>query len=126
MTARADLGRFGERLAAEYLAARGYAIRARNVRLPPWGEIDLVAERDGVLVLVEVRTRRGDGPGDALDSLTPAKRRRMLRAARAYLAGLGDDDPPAARIDVIAVRLGRSGKLLGIDHIENAVEGESA
>jgi putative endonuclease len=117
-----DLGAFGERLAAGFLRRAGYRIVATNVPVRPWGEIDIVAQRDGVLALVEVRTRRGDHFGGAAWSITPTKQRRMLRAAQAYLAGFNPETPPA-RIDVILVNLDGRGRLLGIEHIENAVEG---
>lgn len=117
----ADLGAFGERLAAGHLRRAGYQIVATNVPVRPWGEIDIVATRDGVLTLVEVRTRRGDRFGGAAWSITPTKQRRMLRAAQAYLAGFSPETPPA-RIDVILVNLDRNGKLLNIEHIENALE----
>ncbi len=120
---RHRLGAAGERLAARYLEGQGYRVVARNVRLPPWGEIDLVAERDGTLVLVEVRLRRGRVFGGALASITPAKRVRMLRAALAYLAALGDAAPPA-RIDVVAVTLDHLGRPVHIEHVVNAVEAE--
>jgi putative endonuclease len=121
MSDRDELGRLGERLAAGHLRRLGYAIVATNLRLPPWGEVDIVARKDGVLALVEVRTRRGDVFGGAIESLSPTKRRRMVHAAEAYLSSLGDDPPPA-RIDAITVRFDRAGRLLGIDHIENAIE----
>jgi putative endonuclease len=120
---RRRLGAAGEWLAARYLEGQGYRVVARNVRLPPWGEIDLVAERDGTLALVEVRVRRGQAFGGALGSITPAKRARMLRAALIYLAALGDAAPPA-RIDVVAVTLDRLGRLVRIEHVINAVEAE--
>lgn len=122
MTKRARLGARGEQIAAVYLEQRGYHIWARNVRLPPWGEIDIVAEQDGVLVLVEVRIRRGARLGGPLESIGPAKRTRMLNAAQAFLTSLGDEPPPA-RIDVIGVILDTAGRLLCIDHVENALEG---
>ena len=122
---RASLGRRGEHLAVEWLTGRGYAIRERNVRLPPWGEIDIVAEREGLLVLVEVRTRRGDAFGGALGSLSAAKRRRMLNAALAYSVLLGDDPPPL-RVDLIGVQLDRVGRLLTIEHRANVVEGDES
>lgn len=121
MNERSGLGARGELLAAAYLERQGYQIVARNLHLPPWGEIDIVAQHEGVLALVEVRTRRGARFGGPLESVTPAKLRRMLRAAHAYLATLGDSAPPA-RIDVIGVSLDGSGRLLSIDHIPNAVE----
>jgi putative endonuclease len=123
MTDRADLGALGERLAAGRLRRDGYEIVAANVAVRPWGEIDLVARRDGVLALVEVRTRRGEAFGGAVLSITPAKRRRMLHAAEAYLASFGDNPPPA-RLDVILVAFDRAGRLLAIEHIENAVESD--
>lgn len=122
MTARSELGATGERLAAEYLESHGYQIHERNVRLPPWGEIDIVAAREGELVFVEVRVRRGDRYGSPLASVNLTKQRRMRRAAARYLTRLGDDAPPA-RIDVIAVELDSRGRLLSIEHVENAVEG---
>lgn len=118
---RADLGALGERLAAAHLEAKGYRVCDRNVRVPPWGEIDLVADHGGVLALVEVRTRTGEGYGGAAGSLTPTKRRRMLRAALAYLSGLGND-PPQARIDLVAVTFDRRGVLRRVEHLENVVE----
>lgn len=120
MTERAELGAFGERLAEGRLRRDGYEIIARNVAVRPYGEIDIVARKDDVLALVEVRTRRGSHFGGAALSITPTKRRRMLNAAAAYLAAL--DGEPAARIDVLLVNLDASGKLLGLEHIENAVE----
>jgi putative endonuclease len=121
-TERAALGAFGERLAAGHLRRAGYAIVATNVPVRPWGEIDIVARQVDTVVLVEVRTRRGDHFGGAAWSITPAKQRRMLRAATVYLTSLGDDTL-AARIDVIFVNLDARGRLIGIEHIENAVEG---
>lgn len=120
---RRRLGAAGERLAARYLEGQGYRVLAQSVRLPPWGEIDLVAERDGTLVLVEVRLRRGQAFGGALASIGPIKRMRLLRTALAYLATLGDA-APAARIDLVAITLDRAGRLVHIDHIPNAVEAE--
>lgn len=120
MTERAQLGAFGERLAAARLLRDGYEVLARNVTMRPWGEIDIVARKGGTVALVEVRTRRGTRFGGALLSITPSKRQRMLNAAAAYLARL--DGEPAVRIDVMLVNLDGAGRLLGLTHIENAIE----
>jgi putative endonuclease len=121
-TERAALGAFGERLAAGHLRRAGYQIVATNVPVRPWGEIDIVARRGDLLALVEVRTRRGDRFGGAAWSITPTKQRRMLSAATVYLAAQ-DEESLAARIDVVLVNLDVRGRLVGIEHIENAVEG---
>ena len=80
---RRALGELGERLAAEHLLAKGYRIRERNFRTAA-GEIDIVAEANGVLAFVEVKCRRGSSMGTAAESLSPAKQRRMVEMAEAY------------------------------------------
>jgi len=61
-TPRMRLGASGERLAAGWLEARGYEIVGANWRCA-YGEADLIAERAGELIFVEVKTRRGDSLG---------------------------------------------------------------
>jgi putative endonuclease len=118
---RRGLGRRGEELAAAALTRRGYTIRQRNWHCAD-GEADIVAEHDGWLVFVEVRTRRGRDLGSPEASITPAKRARMIRVAQNYLAELepGEVD---WRIDVVAVELTPGGKLVRVDVYENAVTG---
>ena len=119
---RRSLGALGERLTALYLEARGYRILDRNVRLRR-GEIDIVAEHDHCLVIVEVRLRRGAGVGAALESISPAKQRRLRNLAAEFCAGR-DPVPEAVRIDVVGVSLDRQGRLREIQLVQNAVEGE--
>ena len=118
--ARRDLGDFGERVAAAHLEAKGYRIRERNFRTRE-GEIDIIAECDGVLVFVEVRTRRGGSRGTAAESITARKAAHLLAAAHAY-AQERPDCPAEQRIDVIAVELAPAGRVLSVEQIEGAVE----
>ncbi len=118
-TARQGLGRLGERLAAQALADRGHQIVARNARTEE-GEIDLVTRLGEQWVFVEVRTRRGRRFGTPEESITPRKQARMIRSARAFLAGRVEDEPPW-RIDLVAVELSDRGELLRVEVIENAV-----
>ncbi len=119
---RRVLGALGERLAEQHLLAKGYRIRERNFRVRE-GEIDLIAEFAGTLVFVEVRARKGARMGSAIESLTPAKQRRLIVLAEAY-GQVREDLPEDQRIDVIALDLSASGKLLSIEHIEGAVWAE--
>jgi putative endonuclease len=80
-----EKGRTAEARAERFLRARGYQILERNARLPE-GELDLVALHAGDLVFVEVRSREDDSSGPAEDTIGPAKRRQLARAAGAYLA----------------------------------------
>ena len=116
------LGRSGERFAAGWLEARGYRIVARNWRCPA-GELDLVAEREGELVFVEVKTRRGRAMGAPEEAITRAKRLHLVAAAQAYLAATGALERPY-RIAVVAVELAPSGRLLGVRHYPNSVGAE--
>ncbi len=103
------IGEAGEQAAAEFLRSLGYRIIARNVRFRA-GEIDLVARDGGVLVFVEVKTRRGRGFGSPGEAVTVAKQRRLIRLASLYLARLGGEPPPC-RFDVVSVEPGPDGRL---------------
>ena len=56
MSRNQRVGQWGEQAAADYLSAKGYEIMARNVRTP-YGEIDLIAQKDGFTIFVEVKAR---------------------------------------------------------------------
>lgn len=116
---RQRLGRTGEQMAADLLAGKGYAIMARNWRSGRSGEIDLVAQDGPTLVIVEVRTRRGQRFGSAEESVTPAKQARLAALAAAYCEAAGWQGP--LRIDVVAISFSGDGRLLETRHIEDAV-----
>jgi putative endonuclease len=115
---RQSLGRWGEATAAEYLAGKGYLIIERNARTP-YGELDLVARQDQVIVFVEVKTRASAGFGYPEASVTIKKQAHLLAAAQHYL-----QSRPALtgdwRVDVVAIRR-RVGRPPEIVHFENAL-----
>jgi putative endonuclease len=119
--ARKKLGAWGEKVAALHLEAKGYEIAARNWRCAR-GEIDLVAWEGETLLFVEVKTRRGREMGTPEEGLTWHKSRKLLEVAQYYLLE-HDLDDVAWRIDLVAVELDRTGKLLRCDHIPGAVRG---
>ena len=85
---RRALGAVYEEKAADYLRERGYTVRTRNYH-DRYGELDIVAEKDGVLVIVEVKYRSGTRFGSPLEAVTPQKQRRICRAAMGYFAACG-------------------------------------
>ena len=91
-------GEDAEALAAAYLVRRGLQLLARNWRVRG-GEIDLVCADGDSLVFVEVRLRRGQAFGGAAASITSAKQRRLIHAARHYLQSYGGDR--ACRFDAV-------------------------
>lgn len=102
MTHKAEIGRWGEKLAEQFLAAHGYAILARNARTP-YGELDLVAQIDAMIVFVEVKTRTSAVFGLPEEAITPQKRAHLVDAAQHYLQTNFDTEPDW-RVDVIAIQ----------------------
>ncbi len=116
MTHNQAIGRWGEKAAAEYLQACGYEIVEKNARTP-YGEIDLVARRDGVTVFVEVKARTSRRFGLPEEAITPRKRAHMFAAAEHYA---GEHEIDSWQADVLAVE-GVPGKTPGIEHFENVL-----
>ena len=110
MSASGDLA---EDAAAEFLKARGLKLIERNYRCR-FGEIDLVMSDGRTLVFVEVRYRRSDAFGGAVESITEGKRRKLLQAARHYMAS--SRDFPACRFDAVLL----SGDKKELQWLENA------
>ena len=113
-----ELGNWGEDRAVEHLEKLGYAILKRNFRWGQQGEIDIVAEDNGTLVFVEVKTQESDAMGEAFTWVTPRKQRQIGRIASAYLYvnSITDKD---CRFDVIAVAREANGEVK-IQHLVNA------
>lgn len=101
MARKDDLGRHGEDLAAAYLTDAGYRLVDRNWRCTQ-GEIDIIAERDGEIVFVEVKTRSGLAFGHPFEAITGPKLARLRRLAAAWCAQ-AEAWPARIRIDAIAV-----------------------
>jgi putative endonuclease len=116
--ARQALGKLGEDLAVAELEHRGYAIAARRYRTR-CGEIDIVAERCGVLVFVEVKARETAEFGSAAEAVTPRKQRQLTRMANDYLAREGGAGR-ACRFDVVTVMLDRPEPIVEV--YENAFD----
>lgn len=104
---RSARGRTGEEAALAAYLRRGFHEVARNWRCS-LGEIDLVVEREGLLVVCEVKTRSGAAFGGGYEAVTWSKRRRLRRLAEAFLSA---ERPlaPAIRFDVASVWLGSEG-----------------
>jgi len=111
-----QVGASGEDLAAAHLKKQGYKILERNYRTP-LGEIDLIARHRGVLVFIEVKTRRSSKFGSPQEAVHPAKQERYRNLASYYLQqqGLGE---VSARFDVVGILW--QGGLAQIEVIEGA------
>jgi putative endonuclease len=124
---RRRLGALGERLAREHLVARGFELLDANFRTR-YGEIDLVVRDERFLVFCEVKTRvvHGlPGPFGPFVAIGVRKRRQLRRIAAQWLAEPARRRPagggaPELRFDAIGVTLSPGGRLVALDHLENA------
>ncbi len=99
---RRQLGQDAEDAALAYLEARGLRLLARNVRYP-FGELDLIIRDGASVVFVEVRFRSSTRFGGAIMSVDAAKRRKLARAAQAWLKSWREFANAPCRFDVVAV-----------------------
>ena len=115
MTRNQRVGKWGEQAAADFLAERGYEIVARNLRTP-YGEIDLIAQKDGFTIFVEVKARTSKVFGPPEVAVTPRKQGHMLACAEHYAQ---QNEIDHWQIDVIAVE--EIACKVEITHFENAI-----
>ena len=74
-------GRLGEEAVCGWLLSEGCTIAARNYSAPPYGEIDIVAEKDGITAFVEVKTRKEGARVSGAAAVTPSKQKKLILAA---------------------------------------------
>jgi putative endonuclease len=115
---RKIFGRWGEKHCEKFLKGKGLTTLARNFRCKS-GEIDLVmADVDGTVVFIEVKTRTNEDFTTAESVITSAKKNRLKRAARFFLATRCIANRPF-RFDVVTIVLDRTGAEQ-LKHYENA------
>ena len=112
-----DLGLLGEELAATFLSQNGYTILEKNWRFGR-EEIDILAQKEDTLVVVEVKTRSGSFFGEPEEFVNRQKQKNLIKAANAYINK--NDLDLEVRFDIIGVIL--TGKSHSIHHIEDAFQ----
>jgi putative endonuclease len=113
----------GEQLAARYLRKKRFRILSQNFRTR-YGEIDVIACRERLLVFCEVKTRTSSKFGKPVEAITPYKMERLKKLAEIYLARhLKDERITEIRFDVITITF-ENPKLsqVSINHLENAFD----
>lgn len=118
MASHNDFGKIAEDFAAEYLQKNGYKILVRNFRFQK-AEIDIIAEKDNLIIIIEVKARSTDAFMLPQEAVTKTKIRLIVSAANHYLEEFNKDQE--VRFDIISV-LPDEKKNLTIEHITNAFE----
>ncbi len=117
MAEHIEVGNAGEDLAAKYLIEKGYQVLERNWRYGN-DEIDIIAQKDEILAIVEVKTRRSDYYGAPYTAVNKAKQKFMIRAAEAYLNKYDLD--VEVSFDIVSIVLRKDKP--HIEHIDEAFQ----
>ncbi|MGL5112595.1 MAG: YraN family protein [Flavobacterium sp.] len=115
MAAHNELGKLGEGFAVEYLQKEGYTILATNWIFQK-AEIDILAQKEGILAVVEVKTRSSIAFGLPQDFVKPKKIQLLVKAVDAYIS-LNEIDVEV-RFDIIAIQ--KEGESFAIEHLTDA------
>lgn len=117
MNLRGQIGCYGQQLAVEYLGRKKYQIKAENFRAPQ-GEIDIIADHDGQLVFVEVKTRLSEKYCLPEEAVSERKREKMMQTALNYLEQqqVNHDN---YRFDIVAIVIDKANKKAVIRHHKN-------
>ncbi len=115
MSEHNDLGKLGEKLAAEHLRKNGYNILKQNYSFGK-AEVDIVAEKNNQLVFVEVKTRQSSYLSDPEYTVSMKKQKLVIKAADAYVKEFDLD--MESRFDVVTIIV--NGQYTKLDHLEDA------
>ncbi|WP_298340459.1 YraN family protein [uncultured Algibacter sp.] len=110
-----ELGKKGEQLAVDFLLKHSYAIVERNYRFEK-AEVDIIAQKDDILAIVEVKTRSTVDFGDPQDFVKPKQIKNLVKAVDEYVTV--NDLDVEVRFDIVAIV--KEGKGFNIEHLENA------
>jgi putative endonuclease len=110
-----ELGKLGEELSVEFLQKNGYDILETNWTFQK-AEIDIIAQKNNILAVVEVKTRSSIDFGSPQDFVKPAKIQLLVKAINEYV--ISNDLDLEIRFDIIAIN--KEGKGFNIEHLEDA------
>ena len=110
-----ELGKKGEQLAVDFLLRNGYEISERNYRFDK-AEVDIIAQKENILAVVEVKTRSTIDYGNPQDFVKPKQIKNLVKAVDEYVTVNNLD--VEVRFDIIAIV--KNDKNYNIEHLENA------
>lgn len=121
-----QVGKRGEVFASKYLEKQGFKVCSRNY-WKPYGEIDIVASKNGTIYFIEVKTvtrqviRETSDGYEPEDNVHSWKRQRLGRVIQVYLQEKGIEEDCDWQVDVLMVYLDPEGRLLKIDSLDDII-----
>jgi putative endonuclease len=120
MTEKEKIGRIGENLAVKYLKKKSYQILQRNFKQLPWGEIDIITEKDDYLVFIEVKTITSQStPYLAENKINYYKKRSLARIIQIYLNKKHLLLDSQWQVDAIIIKLDFLNRKFKLRHLKN-------
>lgn len=114
-----QFGQIAERYVSEYLTSKGYEIIDRNYR-KPWGEIDIVASKEGIIIFVEVKANNIVRYGFEAELRADWKKiKKVVRTARTYLLSKKYPDDQPWQIDILSITFVKKEGIARIKHYKN-------
>ncbi|MFC1700813.1 YraN family protein [Patescibacteria group bacterium] len=123
ITEKRKIGDLGEKIATSYLENSNYEILERNYQ-KKWGEIDIIAKKDKIIVFVEVKTRKKSPIGDFFPpeiNVNFSKQQKLVRTAQTYLLKKNLPDEITWQIDVVSIELNEKTRKADLRHIKNII-----
>lgn len=113
-----DIGSYTENIAATYLLNNGYSILDRNYR-NKFGEIDIICQKDNIIIFVEIKSRYTNSFGNPLESVSCHKQKKIILLSKFYILykKLSDFN---IRYDVIEIYLNHLNNTYEVNHLEDA------
>jgi putative endonuclease len=119
---RKQIGNYGEKLALEAYQEAGYKLVAQQYRCPN-GEIDLILQKDNIIIFVEVRTKTSNRYGTAEESITEKKKQTIRKVSQYFLNDAqykGGDSKYILQYDVISIYIDKQKKKAWLTRYEQA------
>lgn len=115
------IGNLGEEIAVKYLENKNYQILERNYQTS-LGEIDIVCQKDELIIFVEVKTiKKGGLYGEPFEKINYYKAKKLMQNAMLYLIGKNYPEDRSWQIDVIGVELDYRARKAQIRHLEDVI-----
>lgn len=119
MTVKTEFGFWAENNVAQYLEDKGYEILDKNYR-KPWGEIDIIVQKERILIFVEVKANKEEIIGfEPENRVNPKKLLKLQRAAQTYLVSKKYPPTQEWQIDIVGITLDRNRGVAKIKHFKN-------
>ncbi|MDD5146217.1 MAG: YraN family protein [Candidatus Pacebacteria bacterium] len=114
------LGSKGEEAAVQYLKKKGYRILERNFKTK-WGELDIVVQKDGKIIFVEVKTLRQKSDFAPEDQVNFKKKQQLIKMAQIYLSYKHLSLDIDYQIDIVAIEVDWAVEVVNVKHFKNAI-----